>query len=41
MGKMKDLFKKIGKIEGTFYARMGTSFLFSLAFHFSSFLSYL
>ena len=23
MGKMKDLFKKIGKIEGTFYARMG------------------
>ena len=24
MGKMRDLFKKIGDIKGTFYARMGT-----------------
>ena len=23
MGKIKDLFKKIGKFKGTFYARMG------------------
>ena len=23
MGKMRDLFKKIGDIKGTFYARMG------------------
>ena len=24
MGKMRDLFKKIGDIKGTFHARMGT-----------------
>ena len=24
MGKTRDLFKKIGDIKGTFYARMGT-----------------
>ena len=24
MGKARDLFKKIGNIEGTFYAKMGT-----------------
>ena len=24
MGKTRDLFKKIGEIQGTFYARMGT-----------------
>ena len=24
MGKTRDLFKKIGNIEGTFYAKMGT-----------------
>ena len=25
MGKARDLFKKIGEIKGTFYARMGTT----------------
>ena len=25
MGKTRDLFKKIGEIKGTFYARMGTT----------------
>ena len=24
MGKTRDLFKKIGNVKGTFYARMGT-----------------
>ena len=24
MGKTRDLFKKIGDVKGTFYARMGT-----------------
>ena len=40
-GKTRDLFKKITDTKGTFHAKMGISFLFSFAFHFSSFFSYL
>ena len=41
MGKTRDLFKKIRDTKGTFHAKMGISFRFSFAFHFSSFHSYL
>ena len=41
MGKTRDLFKKIRDTKGTFHAKMLISFLFSFAFRFSSFHSYL
>ena len=41
MGKTRDLFKTIRDTKGTFHAKMLISFLFSFAFHFSSFHSYL
>jgi len=41
MGRTRDLFKKIRDSKGTFHAKMGLSFLFSFAFCFSSFHSYL
>jgi len=41
MGKTRDLFKKIRDTKGRFHAKMGISFIFSFAFGFSSFHSYL